>query len=289
MVKLLNKNLFFLICLLLISFMSSSMWSCGGGGGGGGNNKTRINGTVQQVISGPVSDIKVTIFENNNKRASTRTNQFGEFSLGFKPNADTVEIEFKGSNYTLSRFISVTRDSDVEFDVTLQIDSSNIIVNTWTVSQNPVHVNNDELIFNDLEADFNIDGNGDDCIRAQGDGRVEITAMNISLSDCKEGINAENSATVIFESDEDIRISAKKNGIKSDNNAVVRIAQTVTPIDNNIFIASLNENGIRAAGSSEVIIDPENTCTISGGTSKPAINQSGAATVDPDGCTLSNG
>ena len=105
----------------------------------------------------------------------------------------------------------------------------------------------------------------------------------------REGINAENSATVIFESDEDIRKSAKKNGIKSNNNAVVRIAQTVTPIDNNIFIASLNENGIRAAGSSEVIIDPENTCTISGGTSKPAINQSGAATVDPDGCTLSNG
>ena len=293
MVKLLNKHSFLLILLISVSFMSSSIWGCdSGGGGGGGGNKTRINGTILEVISGSVSDIKVTIFENNNKRASAKTNQSGEFNLKFEPNSNTVEIEFKGSNFTLSRFISVTRDSDVEFDVTLVIspvEAREIIVENWTVDQNPLRVNNEEIIFNSLKADFNIDGDGDDCIRALGDGRLEVTARNISISDCKEGISAENSGIVIFEADEDIRISANKNGIKANNNAVVTISQTVTPIDNNIFIDSSKENGIKTSGSSEVIVDPQNICKISGGDNKLAINPTGASTIEPGICTLNDG
>jgi hypothetical protein len=289
MIKLLNKHSILLILLISVSFMSSSIWGCDSGGGGGGNNQTRINGTVLEVVSGPVSDIKVTIFENNNKKSSSKTNQFGEFNLKFEPNSDTVEIEFKGPNYTLSRFISVTRDSDVEFDVTLVVSPGEIIVENWIVNQNPMRVNNEDIMFNSLEADFNIDGDGSDCIRVLGDGRLEVTARNISISDCKEGVSSENSGVVIFEADEDIRISANKNGIKTNNNALVMISQTVTPINNNIFIDSSKENGVKTSGSSEVIIDPQNNCTISGGDNKSAINQTGASTIDPDGCTLVNG
>ena len=283
MVKFLNKRSFLLILLLMTSFVSYGFWGCGGGGGGGGK-KTRISGTVLQVIDGPVSDIRVSIFENNRRKKSTRTNQFGEFNLKFNPDFNTVRIEFEGPDYTLSRIISVTRDSDVEFDVILETSPGAIIVENWVVFQNRIRAKSfDEIIFDSLEADFNIDGNGNNCINVQGDARVEIAARNITLIDCKEGIHAENFGLVLLEADEDISVSANKDGIRTNNNTFVR------PVDNNIFIASLRENGIRSAGSSAVEIDPQNQCTISGGNGKSAIVQSGTSNVNPSTCTLIDG
>ncbi len=290
MAKFLNKHSFLVILLLMTSFVSYGFWGCGGGGGGGGGKQTRINGTVLQVIDGPVSDIRVSIFENNRRKKSTRTNQFGEFNLKFKSDFNTVRIEFEGPDYTLSRIISVTRDSDVEFDVVLQTSPGAIIVENWVVFQNRIRAKSfDEIIFDSLEADFNIDGNGNNCINVQGDARVEIAARNITLIDCKEGIHAENFGLVLLEADEDISVSANRDGIRTNNNTFVRLARTVTPVDNNIFIASLRENGIRTAGSSAVEIDPQNQCTISGGNGKSAVVQSGTSSVNPSTCTLIDG
>jgi hypothetical protein len=291
MVRLLNRHSFLLIFLIMVSFMSSSIWGCDSGGGGGGNNNTRINGTVLEVVSGSVSDIRVSIFNSNDKRIdSTRTNQLGQFTLRFKPNSDTVKIEFEVSDsQTLSRFIAVTRDSDVIFNVTLLVEApSEIIVNDWTVFQDRVRTDgSDELTFDSLEADFEIDGDGNTCIRAHGDSLVEITARSINLSDCNIGIDTQGSGFVLLEADEDITISANKDAIKTSNDSFVRVTETVTPVDNNIFITSLREHGIKAAGNSEVEINPQNDCSISG--AKSAIDQTGSSVVDPDGCTLVDG
>lgn len=287
MVKLLTRHSFLLILLVMVSFMSSSMWGCdSGGGGGGGNNKTRIDGTVLEVVGGTVSDIKVTIFNSNDKKiASSKTNGSGQFTLNFKPNSDTVKIQFEGSNFTLSRFIAVSRDSDVIFNVTLVASPGQIIVEDWTVFQNRIREDgSDEFNFNSLEADFQIDGNGNTCIRAHGDSLVQITAMSISLVDCNIGIDTQGSGFVMLESDLDIDINATKDAIKTSNDSFVRVTQTVTPVDNNIFISSVKEHGIRATGSSQVEINPQNDCTISG--AKSAIDQKDSSVVDPDGCTL---
>jgi len=290
MVKLLNRHSFLLIFLAIISFMSYGFWGCdSGGGGGSGNNKTRINGTVLEVTGGSVSDIKVTIFNSNDKKIdSTKTNQLGQFTLRFKPNSDTVKIQFEGSNFTLSRFIAVTRDSDVIFNVALVVSPGDIIINDWTVFQNRIRKDgSDEFNFDSLEADFEIDGNGNTCIRAHGDSLVQITARSITLSDCNIGIDTQSSGFVMLESDLDITISATKDAIKTSNDSFVRITQTVTPVDNNIFITSLKEHGIKASGSSEVDINPQNACSISG--AKSAIDQKDSSVVDPDGCTLIGG
>lgn len=290
MVKLLNRHSFLLMFLIITSFMSYGFWGCdSGGGGGSGNNKTRINGTVLEVITGSVSDIRVSIFNNNDKRIdSTRTNQLGQFTLRFKPNTDTVRIEFEGSNFTLSRFIAVSRDSDVIFNVTLVVSPGEIIVNDWTVFQNRIREDgSDEFNFDSLEADFEIDGDGNTCIRSHGDSLVEITARSITLVDCNIGIDTQGSGFVLLEADEDITISANKDAIKSSNDSFVRVTQTVTPVNNNIFITSLREHGIKAAGNAEVEINPQNNCSISG--AKSAIDQSGSSVVDPDGCTLVDG
>ena len=289
MVKLFNRHSFLLIFLALISFMSYGFWGCGSGGGGGGNNKTRINGTVLDVIGGSVADIKVTIFNSNNKKLdSTRTNQIGQFTLRFNPNAETVKIQFEGSDFNLSRFIEVSPDSDVVLNVTLTVSPGDIVINEWTVFQDRINAGgNDEFTFNSTEADFEIDGNGNACIKAQGDSLINITARSITLTDCSIGVSTQNSGFVMLEADHDITISANKDAIKTANDSFVRVSQTDTPVNNNINISSVKEHGINATGSSEVDVNPQNKCSISGG--KSAISQNGSSVVDPDGCTLIGG
>ncbi|MFI5322135.1 MAG: hypothetical protein ACHQ6U_01090, partial [Thermodesulfobacteriota bacterium] len=108
-------------------------------------------------------------------------------------------------------------------------------------------------------------------------------------SDCKNGINAQNSGLVMLDADEDITISANNNAVSTNNNSVVRVTKTATPVNINIFITSLKGFGINAAGSSQVEINPQNSCSISGGGGNSAINQSPTSSVDPDGCTLVHG
>ncbi len=288
MVKLLNRHMFLLILLVMVSFMSSSMWGCSSGGGGGGGDNTRVNGTILEVIGGSVSGIKVIVFNSNDKKIdSTKTNQLGQFTLRFKPNSDTVKIQFEIPDaQTLSRFIAVTRNSDVIFNVTLA--AGDIIVNDWTVFQDQVRTDgSDELTFDSLEADFEIDGNGNTCIRSHGESLVQITARSITLVDCGIGIDTQGSGFVQLEADLDITISANKDAIKTSNDSFVRVTQTVTPVNNNIFITSLKEHGIKSAGASEVEINPQNNCSISG--AKAALDQSGTSSIDPDGCTLIGG
>jgi hypothetical protein len=286
MPKILNLNTFLLILLIATSYISTGVVGCGSSGGGG-NNKTTIRGVIEQVIggTGEVSGIRVSIFENNRRRTSDRTNQSGVFRLTYKPDNDVAEIEFEGSDFTLSRFISVTQGSDVTLDEIIDTITPEIIFTEWVVDQRRLTLSSfDQVIFNDTEATFRIDGKNKNCIRAKGESRVEITARSISLINCSEGITTSSFALVDLQADEDINVIANKDGIKSQDNSSVTLSMTNNPVANNIFITSNKENGIRASGSSVVIVDPELNCTITG--AKDAIRQSGTSVVDPDGCTL---
>lgn len=286
MPKILNLNTFLLILLIATSYISTGVVGCGSSGGGG-NNKTTIRGVIEQVIggTGEVSGIRVSIFENNRRRTSDRTNQSGVFRLTYKPDNDIAEIEFEGSDFTLSRFISVTQGSDVTLDEIIDTITPEIIFTEWVVDQRRLTLSSfDQVIFNDTEATFRIDGKNKNCIRAKGESRVEITARSISLINCSEGITTSSFALVDLQADEDINVIANKDGIKSQDNSSVTLSMTNNPVANNIFITSNRENGIRASGSSVVIVDPELNCTITG--AKDAIRQSGTSVVDPDGCTL---
>ncbi|MCH7519398.1 MAG: hypothetical protein IH964_10290 [Candidatus Dadabacteria bacterium] len=286
MPKILNLNTFLLILLIATSYISTGVVGCGSSGGGG-NNKTTIRGVIEEVIggTGEVSGIRVSIFENNSRRTSDRTNQSGEFRLTYVPDNDVAEIEFEGPDFTLSRFISVTQGSDVTLDEIIDTITPEIIFTEWIVDQRRLTLSSfDQVIFNDTEATFRIDGKNKNCIRAKGESRVEITALSISLINCSEGITTSSFALVDLQADEDINVIANKDGINSQDNSSVTLSMTINPVANNIFITSNKENGIRASGSSVVIVDPELNCTITG--AKDAIRQSGTSVVDPDGCTL---
>ena len=286
MVKILNNKPFLLILLLAVSYASSGIIGCDSSGGGS-SNRVKIDGVVEEVVGGVVSGIKVRVFENGKRRDMDTTNSLGEFRLKFRPNAESalVTLEFDGPDFTLSRVITVTRGSEVDLSLIIEVSPPSITFTVWTVEQDRINLARfDELIFDETEAIFRVDGNGRKCITAKGESRVEITAESISLIDCSEGISVESFGLVILEALFDINLIARKDGIRARDNTLVRLSMSTNPIDNNIFITSTKENGIRASGSSDVTIDPQNTCTISG--SKNAINQSGTSVVDPDGCTL---
>ena len=286
MARILNLNTFLLILLMAMSYIATSITGCDSSGGGV-NNKTTIRGIIEEVIGGDeeVSGIRVSIFENNRRRVSDRTNQSGEFRLTYKPDEDLARIEFEGTDFTLSRSISVTQGSDVTLNEIIDTITPEIIFTEWTVDQRRLTLSSfDQVIFNDTEATFRIDGKGNNCIRAKGESRVEITALSVSLINCSEGITTSSFALVDLQADEDINVIANKDGIKSQDNSSVMLSMTNNPVANNIFITSNRENGIRASGSSVVIVDPQLNCTITG--AKNAISQSGSSTVDPDGCTL---
>ena len=289
MARILNLNSFLLILLIATSFIATGITGCDSGGGGG-NNKTTIRGTIEEVIglNPDVSDIRVSIFEGNRRRTSDRTNNAGEFRLTYKPDDNTPRIEFEGDDYILSRNISVTEGSDVTLDEIIDTITPEIIFTEWTVNQRRLRLSSfDEVIFNSTEAVFQIDGKGNNCIRAKGESQVEITALSISLINCSEGITTSSFALVDLRADEDINIIAKKDGIKSQDNSSVTLSMTLNPFDNNIFVTSNKENGIRSSGSSVVFVDPQNNCTITG--AKDAVRQSGTSTVNTTTCTLVSG
>ena len=289
MARILNLNIFLMILLIATSYMATGITGCGSSGGGG-NNKTTIRGTIEEVIGsdGQVSGVRVSIFEGNQRRSSDRTNSAGDFRITYTPDDDNARIEFEGDDYILSRNISVTRASDVQLNEIINTINPEIIFTEWTVDQRRLTLSSfDEVIFNSTEATFQINAKGKNCIRAKGDSRVDITALSISLINCSEGINTSSFGFVSLQADEDINISAKKDGLNTQDNSSVTVSMALNSIANNIFITSDNQNGIRTSGNSAVLVDPQFNCTVTG--DKDAVRISGNSTVDTKTCTLVSG
>ncbi len=183
----------------------------------------------------------------------------------------------------------VTDESTILFDFTLQQNPTLIIINSWQVLQDPLFLRNEsELVFNEELADIIIDADGGDCLIGTGSSVITYRVKSIAITNCREGVRVQGTASVILEADEDITVSSNRDAVISFDDTFVRIGKTSDPVDNSVLIQSANLNGINAAGNSVVEIDPQNNqCSISGG--RQAVNVSGNASVDTDGCTLSDG
>jgi hypothetical protein len=231
-------------------------------------NVDNTSATVEAVVNGQVVD-------------SVDTDANGNYRLRVSNNADSVQLRFVTDTFNVARVIQLTPDSEVIFDVS--IEPGVITIDNWQVIQERLKLSGeDSITYNEPDADFSINGSGKDCIRIKGSSVIDISARNITVVDCGEGIIAEGSSSLMFDAVEDINITARSNGIRSRNDSSVFLSS-----DNGIFVSSNTENGIRSTGTSEVILDPQVTCTIFG--SNNAISASSSAFIDPDGCVLING
>ena len=120
---------------------------------------------------------------------------------------------------------------------------------------------------------------------ASGTSTINYQVKSISITDCREGIRAQSEATINLLADEGIVITSTQDAIITLDDSSVEIGQTSNPINNTITIDSENQFGINAAGNSIVTINPQNQCSISGGSD--AVNEFGSGSVDTSTCTLS--
>ena len=247
-------------------------------GDSGGSGKSTINGNVADVTDGSdVSGIKVTAIRNGKKADSDTTDSQGNFKLRVKQG--DITLQFETSAFNVSREITVTKKSTVNLVVVLDPDQGPVAIDNWQVLQDPIDCNNsDGFIFEEEEVSEFIINNGN-CIVAKKDCPLSIMVQNISLTDCNEGIRAEGDATVELEALEDINLISRNAGIRSRKNAFVSLSA-----GDDISITSTGGDGIKAEGSSTVVVQPTDQCTIQG--ANKSIVQDDTATVEPDGCTF---
>jgi hypothetical protein len=121
---------------------------------------------------------------------------------------------------------------------------------------------------------------------ASGSSLITYRVKSISITDCREGVRAQSTGSIVLEADEAIQISSNRDAIVALDDAFIGIGQTSNPINNTIVIQSTSQFGINASGNSIVDVDPQNQCSISG--SRGAINVNSNASVNTSTCTLSN-
>ncbi len=269
----------------LIMALSFGLSNCDGGGGSG---NIRIEGSISNFAQ--FGEITVTALEGNVRLDRDKTDDEGNFTLIFNSSTGFIMLRFESGSFNAERpNIRVTDDSTVVFDFTLQQNPVLITINSWRVFQDPLFLRNEsELVFNEKLADIIIDANGGDCLIGTGSSVITFRVKSINIFDCREGVRIQGEASVILEADEDIQISSRRDTVLSFDETFVGIGKTSDPVENSVLIQSSDLNGINASGNSTVVIDPQdNRCSISGG--RRAVNISGSASVDTDGCTLSDG
>jgi len=276
------KNKFFGLSLFVLLLIFSS---CDGGSGSSGDI------LLEGIVSNPsqFGKITVVVLEGSSKKGSTTVNSLGNFGIRFSSSTGVVTLRFESDTFNAERpNIQVIDQSVTNLNITLQLNPTLIIIDRWQVFQDPISFSGTQTIdYNESQAEFNLDGNGGNCMFASGSSIITYRVKSISITDCREGVKAQSTGSIVLEADEAILISSNRDAIVALDDAFIGIGQTSSPINNTIVIQSTNQFGINAAGNSIVDVDPQNQCSISGG--RGATNVNGNASVDTSTCTLSEG
>ena len=276
-----RKNLIIGSLLFVLSFVVPS---CDGGGNSG---DIILEGIISN--SSQFAEITAIILEGNIRLGSSKVNSEGNFVIRFRSNTGVVTLRFESATFNAERpNIQVVNQSTTNLDITLQLNPTLIIIDRWQVFQDPISFSGAQSInYNESQAEFNIDGDGGNCIFAGGTSIITYIVQSISITNCREGVRAQTSGSIVLQADESIQISSNRDAILTINDGFVEVGQTANPANNTIVIQSINQFGINAAGNSVVDINPQNACSISG--KRGAVNVNGGASVNTSSCTLSNG
>lgn len=276
-----HKSIILGFFILSLSFV---LPSCDGDGTGG---NILLEGVVLNFSQ--FGEITVTVLQGNTRLGRTTVSPQGNFGIRFNSSTGVVSLRFESGSFNAERpNITVVDQSVTNLDITLQQNPTLIIINRWQVFQDPISISGDRVIeLIESLAEFNLDANGGNCIFASGNSLITYRVKSISITNCREGVRAQTSASIVLEADESILISSNRDAILALDDALVEVGQTSNPVNNTITIQSTNQFGINAAGDSIVNINPQNQCSISGG--RMAVNVSGNASVSTSNCTLSDG
>ena len=272
---------FCLIIFLLVPFL----FSCGGSGS---NKSIFLDGEILNF--GEFGIIEVEVIEDDRTRDSDDVDENGDFNLNFNADSGLVTLRFIGEEITVERSnFSVTDDSTIVLDVTIQQNPIAIIFNSWVVFQDRLSLRgDDEVVLQDTEAEIVINGDGNHCIHTRDDSIVDFRVKSIDISNCDEGVRTENSSQVILLADDSIAIFSDSNGVRSKDESFVSIGQVLNASNNSVEVRSFEADGVNTSGTATVIFTPQNNnCTIRGANS--GVNEGSNSNVETDGCSIVDG
>ena len=214
--------------------------SCDGGGTGG---DIILEGVVLNFSQ--FGEITVTVLQGNTRLGRTTTSPEGNFGIRFNSSTGVITLRFESSSFNAERpNIRVVNQSVTNLDITLQQNPTLITINRWQVFQDPLSLSGDrEIEFNESLVEFNLDANGGNCIFASGNSLITYRVKSISITNCREGVRAQTSASIILEADESIQISSNRDAILTLDDAFVEVGKTSNPVNNTIIIQSANQFG----------------------------------------------
>jgi hypothetical protein len=298
-----------ILCLIAGAFYIS----CDGGGdnNGGGDNSgqntqtTTINGRVTNIIASAQKEersfkfakvldlitfikeakaqggVLVTAIIDGITVASDVTDPEGDFTLTLElDSATTVLILFDVNGEDVSIELVVEEGSILNINISIDLDApegDEVEIVDMEDTQGPIRCETGtvEIIAN-INDSVVIDGEGEACIRTEGNCTVVIDSSDILLTNCEECVDARGTSEVnIISPDGDIVCEASEDGFRARGDAEI-VIDALGAID---ILAG--ENGVKADGNSFISLGAD-TCVIN--SLESPIDVSGNAVIDTSGC-----
>jgi len=270
--------------------LALGVFSCGGGGGGGGDGGSSANRTT---FTGNVSDAGVAATQAQagpvqvcveNTSFCTFVDEDGVFTLAADVGGD-VTLVFTGADFVARVTLTgIPRGATVRLHnircstITglcepedFEIEGGAETRSAIRCEHGPVHVVSDgELV---------IAGDGEDCIRAEGQCGLTIEADHIVLDGCESCVRAAGGSDVtLIAGPGGIECHAREDGISAAGNSAVHV-----DTDGGDLVIDAGEVGVLSVGTSSVDITGDQ-CHIAGDES--GLTTHGNATIDTEGCNV---
>ena len=304
-----------IICLLLALALAGFV-ACGGGGGGGGGDgdssaaRTTFTGnlteatalgdapadrtalrTMATIVAGLVAatraqaaDVQVCV---EGTSFCTVVDDAGFFTLAADVGGDVTLV------FTAPDFVARVTLTGIPLGATVRLRNIRCSTVTGTCvpedfeidggdetrgpircEQGPIHVVHPGVLV--------IEGDGEDCIRAEGQCEVTIEADRIVLDGCETCVRAAGGSDVTLAAGTGgIECHADEDGIRAAGNSAVHV-NVALPGDLDVRAGAV---GLRSEGTALIEIAGD-VCRIEG--TENALRTNGNADIDTDGCTTVN-
>ncbi|MCK5710193.1 MAG: hypothetical protein KAI07_06610 [Deltaproteobacteria bacterium] len=292
-----------ILCLIAGAFH----FSCDGGGSGKNNGQntqtTTINGRVTNIIASAQKEersfkfanildlitfikeakaqggVLVTAIIDGITVASDVTDPEGNFTLKLElDSATSVLILFNVNGDDVSIGLVVEEGSIININISIDLNAppgDEVEIVDMEDVRGPIRCETGTVEIIKNNESVVIDGQGEACIRTEGNCTVFIDLEDILLTNCEQCVDARGTSEVTIISPIDIVCEASEDGVRARGNAEI-VIDAIGVID---ILAG--DSGVKADGNSSASLGAD-TCVIN--SLESPIDVSGNAEIDTSGC-----
>lgn len=277
----------------LLALAAIGLGSCGGGGGGGGDGGDGGSSAARTTFTGNFSSAEALATPRAQGEEvqvcvegtgfCTFVDENGFFTLDTDVGGD-VTLVFTGTGF-LARVIL----TDIPFGATVRLSNIHCSTVTGLCEPEDFEIAGGDEVRGPIRCEHGplrvshagtlvIDGNGEDCVRTEGQCELTIEADRVVLQDCETCVRTAGGSDVTIAAGQGgFECHAGEDGIRAAGNSAVHVDMATT---GDVDIEA-GETAILSEGTASVVIDGDQ-CTIEGG--ENALRTNGNATIVTEGC-----